>query len=42
MQGWEERAESAVWGIEVICQVTEAARGNIVGGVRSAVDGTSR
>lgn len=36
MQVWEERAHSAVRGTGVICQVTEAARRNSVGGTGSA------
>lgn len=32
---WEERVNSAVRGIGVICQVTDASRRNRVGGTRS-------
>lgn len=32
---WEERVNSAVQGIGVICQVTDAARRNRVGGTGS-------
>lgn len=37
MQVWEERADSALRGIEVICQVAEAARRSRVGGAGSAL-----
>lgn len=36
MRVWEERADGAVWGAGVMCQVAEAAGRNSVGGTRSA------